>query len=380
MFSSQLGAERSYTRENKILGRTLTAPWLSMPLGTDGDLYFSGNLGINYQSSENPVFIPELSRMEIQYRFSSQFSMRSGRFSWRDPSLFTAGGSFDGVEIVYDPGFFTLGAAFLYTGFLHRNSVDVSVSPGDSRDYSALLDWADFSGTYFSVPRFIGSLYGEFPVFPFGRGVLNTGIMVQFDNSGAEEKFNTQYFLLRYTLFYRRWDFAFSGAVQLVNTAARGFMAGFATAAECGIALPGALTDRLSFGLRWASGAGPVTAAYFPVTREAQGLALRPALTGIMTVRVKYENRINPSLFAEIGGRYFLRTDASSFSDPDLGHQNLGADSYLLGAEFDAGILWVPFSDLSFSFSAGAFFPQTGIAMRQADLRWFINVGTIFSF
>jgi len=352
------------------------APWLSFPLG-DADIYVSAGLSANYE--EKFFFVPELFRAELSYRANSDsypgFGVRLGRIKWQDITRFTAIGTFDGAEVLADLGSAQLGLAALYTGLLYKDTADINTSPGDTKDYGAAFEWNDFEGTYFAPRRLLASLYGDFPAFPSGRGNIQAGLMAQFDFSGAKEAFNTQYLLIRYSFYYKSFDLAAAGAIELENTEGDGLRAAYAFSAEGGWQT-GLLVDRLSLGLRWSSGDGPASASFFPLTREAQGVAFRPVLSGMMILRANYQARLLPSLSAQLGGRYFIRTDSTSYVDPYI--QN---GSYLLGTELDGTVLWLPFSDLSFSLSGGLFFPRTGAAMAEnAPLRWAVNMGAIFSF
>ena len=354
-------------------GSLLLAPWFSAPLGT-ADFFVS--LGMNVTYKDSWFTVPELLRLELAVRPSSSFAMRAGRIFWEDPSLFTAWGPFDGLELFLDLGKSRFGAAALYTGLLYKDRALVNFNPGGADDYNAAFDWDNFENTYFAHRRFLAALYGEFPGLPYKRGQLYAGLLAQFDLSGAEEPFHTQYLFLRNTLNYKRLDLSLAGAAELENTEAEGIKPAFAAAIEGGIKISYTLQDRFSLGLRWASGEGPNTAAFFPITREAQGVALRPALSGIMAVRANYEVLPFQSLTAEFGGRYFLRTDSGSFADKDIENE-----SYLLGAEVNASLLWAPLSDLSFSMAGGLFMPKTGKAMSDdANIRWFFSLETIFSF
>jgi len=222
----------------------------------------------------------------------------------------------------------------------------------------------------------MASLYGEFPCFISGRGQIFAGIMGQFDLSDADERFNTQYLLLRRTLVYKAFDTDLAAAVELENTDANGLKPGFAVFIEGGWQLPTAIKDRLSLGFVWASGEDSSKAAFFPVTREAQSYVLEPSLSGMMIIRMNYAALILPTLSAELGGSYFIRTDSTSFTMPYLED-----DSYPLGLELGAGLKWVPFSDLSFSLKGGIFLPKTGSAWTDdAPVLWRVTVGTVFSF
>ena len=353
-------------------GKLILAPWLFLPLG-EADLRISA--GLNADIAKENAFAPELFRLEFSYKPSAMFSFRLGRFYWQDPSRFTAKGHYDGLELSFDLGKVRLSAAALYTGFSYKDTAEVNVSPKDQNDYNAVLDWQNFADTYFAPRRLLAVLSGEFPGFPPGWGHFYAGLMAQFDLSNADERFHTQYLFLRHALSYKIFDLSAVGAAELENTEDEGIRAAFAAALEGGWQLPGSIKDRLSLGVRWASGNGPNTAAYFPITTEAQGVALKPNLSGMMIIKLNYEVRLHPAFSAEIGARYFIRTDSTSFTLPELED-----DSYLLGAEFNTSMLWVPLSDLSFSLNGGIFIPKTGNAMSSdAAVRWAITIGTILS-
>ena len=364
--------------------KTTLSPWLSFPIG-GANFYIS--LGFIADYEKEFALFPELHKMELSLRLpvdypgttsggtNYRFGFRLGRIFWQEPSQLLAAGFFDGLDVFAEFGSARLGATAFYTGFLYKNTANINISPGDPIDYGAVLDWDNFKDTYFAPRRLITSLYGDFPGFPFGRGEIHAGLLAQFDFSGAEEAYNTQYLLFRYLFFYKRFDLAASGAAELENTEANGLKAGYAFSVEGGWQL-GLLIDRLSLGFRMGSGERNNSAAFFPLVREAQGLVLEPILSGMMIIRLLYEARPISTLSMELGGRYFIRTDGSNFTDPHLEN-----DSYFLGAEVNGAMLWVPVSDLSFSLSGGVFLPKTGRAFTSGTpVRWAINLGTIFSF
>jgi len=358
--------------ETNYASKTTIAPWLSLPIG-ESDFYVSAGMSVHYE--EKFSFVPELFRLELTLRPGTRFSARLGRISWQDPSLFTAFGYLDGADISLNLGAIRLGAAGFYTGLLNKNTASINISPGDPTDYSADFDWSDFGNTYFAPRRFLASLYGDFPGLPYGRGNINAGLLAQFDLSEAAEHYNTQYLLLRYTFYYKRFDLAASGAVEFENTKADGIKLAYAFSMEAGLQT-GFLRDRLSLGLRYASGSDQDTAAFFPVIRESMGAVLTPVFSGIMTIRGIYEARFTPTLAAYLGGRYFIRTDTSTFTDPYIVN-----DSRLLGIETDGTVQWNPFSDFSFSVAGGIYFPKTGPAMASdAPVRWSLKMSAIFSF
>jgi len=350
-----------------IASKTTIAPWLSLPLGSS-DFYMSAGISARYEDKLS--FTPELFRMELNLRPSVRFGARLGRIQWQDPSLLIASGYLDGADISLNLGKVRLGAAGFYTGFLFKDTASINISPGDPADYSVEFDWTDFANTYFAPRRVLASLYGDFPGFPRGRGNISAGLLAQFDLSDAEERFNTQYLLLRYTVYYKRFDFAASGVIE-----AESKNLAYAFSFEAGLRT-GLLRDRLSLGLRMASGSSKYTAAFFPVTRESQGTVLTPVFSGVIIARCVYQIRFSQAFAAYLGGRYFVRTDAVSFADPYIAN-----NSPLLGAEADGSIQWNPVSDFSFSAAGGIYFPKTGPAMAgNAPLRWSVKINAVFSF
>ena len=363
--------------ETDISGTVILAPWLSVPFGTS-ELYVSA--GLYSGIADESYLAPELYRLEFSSRFSSLLSIRVGRINWEDSSGLVAKGNFDGVDVLFDLGQFRLGVNALYTGLLFKDTAKINTSPANTKDYSVVFDWSDFAGTYFAPARLLASVYGTFPGFPAGRGTLYAGLMGQFDFSDTDEAFNTQYLLLHYTLFFNAFNNAFdvdaAAAIELENTDADGFRPAIAFSLEGGWQLPTALADRLSLGIAWASGDGSATGAFFPITREAQSFVLAPTLSGILVIRVNYHARIIQSLSTELGCAYFIRTDSTSFQA-----SYLEDNSYALGAELNARLLWVPFSDLAITLNGGVFLPQTGSAwVDDAPTLWRITLGTVFSF
>ena len=357
--------------ETDISGKATLAPWLSVPAG-EADFNLSFGVFAGYE--ERFSVIPDLFRLEFSFKPLAPLSIRAGRFSWQDPSRFVAKGNFDGLDLLLDLGKVRLGAAVLYTGFLYQGSTDINISPSDTAKSDVVFDWVDFANTYFAPRRLLTALYGDFPGFPFQRGSLCLGFMAQFDLTDAAEAFHTQYIIMRYTFVYKSFDLFSSGAVEFENTLAEGLKAAYAFTIETGWQTGFRLKDRLSTGLRWSSGEGPYAAAFFPLFREAQGMVLKPSFSGIMTLWAQYKVRVMDTVSMDLTERYFFRTDSTSFADPDLNDTG-----YALGLEFGGSMLWVPFSDLSFSLAGGFFFPQAGNAM-DGPVRWSLTLGTILSF
>ena len=343
----------------------------------EADLYLSAGISADYQHNREKklLFIPELFRLELSFKPLETMTVRAGRIPYEDPSRFTATGLFDGAALEMDLGPVTLGLAGFYTGFLYRETAGIRANPGDPENDAAPLDWSDFSGTYFAPRKAIAAVEAEYRGFISPRGILRAGLLAQFDLSRAEEKQHTQFFLVRYSLVFKSIDAAAAGALEFLPKP-DGLKTAYALALEGGWRIPAALPSRLSLGLRWASGEGSSRAAFDPVISRSQGRALEPDFSGLMVIRPLWEARLLPSLQGELGGRYFIRTDSITFTDPGLA----GDDSYFIGLELDGALRWVPFSDLSLSLSGAVFIPQTGKAMKDDEpLRWTVTAGALFS-
>lgn len=359
------------TAEENIYGRASFSSWCSIPFD-NSDFFISA--GLNTDFSDEVSFIPELIRMEYSTRLFNSVSIRAGRIPWMDTSRFTAKGRFDGAEILFDYNKIRFGASCFYTGLLYKETANINNSKSISENESA-FDWSDFSNTYFAPKRLLTSIYGEFPGFPFQRGNFYAGLLAHFDLDNSEY-FSTQYLLLRYTFTYKQFDFLAAGAAELESTNSNGIRPAFAYSLETGMQLPTPIRDRVSLGFRWSSGEGQYTAAFYPIISEAQGIVLKPGFSGMMIINANYEARIHSSFSSEIGARYFIRTDSSSFIDNELEN-----DFYSIGAEVHGQLLWVPVSDLFMSLTGGIFLPQTGRAMHSdAKPRLFLRVGTLLSF
>jgi hypothetical protein len=362
--------------ETEGSGRFQAAPWLSLPLN-GADLYLSAGISADYQSSRDPenLFIPELFQLELSFKPLETITVRAGRIPYQDPSRFTARGLFDGAALDMDFGKARLEAEAFYTGLIYKKTAEIRANPGDPVNYDAPLDWDNFADTYFAPPKMIAALQGEYRGFVSPRGTLYGGFLGQFDLSRAEEKQHTQFLLLRYALVYKSIDLSAAAALELLPKNGD-FSAASAATLEGGWRIPAGLSSRLSLGIRWASGKGPSASAYNPVTSEAQGRVLEPDFSGLMVIRPLYEARLLSSLSAELGGRYFVRTDSLTFTDPGLA----GDSSYLVGLELDGAFRWAPFSDLSLSLSGGVFFPKTGKVMKDDEpVRGTVSLGLIFS-
>jgi hypothetical protein len=358
---------------------TATAvPWFAAPLGEQGDVYLSGGISAEYAGEEwKPV--PELYRFEIAYRFDSGLRLKAGRLSYREPLNLMMNGLFDGLAAEFDIGKTRLSAGAFYTGLLYKKTAHIVMSPGD---YSAYSD----RDHYFASRRLAFALDWEIPAIANTEAKLDLGIAGQFDLNEPDDqiegdgKIHSQYALAEFTLPFANYFNARLGALMgILEEDDR--TPGFCFAVSGGLTWlpPGGANDRLSLDMTLSSGAWNDTIrAFLPVNTIAQGKVLRPKISGLALTELGYALRLHNTLSAEARGAYFFRTDSYTYNDPGL---DRASRSPLLGGEVYGSLSWAPFSDLSFTLGAGAFFPQWGKAFSPgAPVKWRVALETIFSF
>jgi hypothetical protein len=344
-------------------------PWFSVPLGERSNLYLSGGLNAVYREAEGWDFIPELYRFEALFHGPSHIEWTFGRSQMEDATGYIANGLFDGVSVSMNLGSGSFRAGAWYTGFLYKKNAYIIMTGREQADYNDPVDWDD-PASYFASARALVDLGWE-------TGGFSLGLLGQFDlrsdeKRAGEPRYHSQYFSLAYTFSPTdELDLEAGGAVELIE--AEKTAAALSAFFSLDWMFPGSAADRLSFGLRWASGKwGDVLAAFNPVTTETQGRVLKAKLSGLMVFEGSYRIRLARPLSAEVSALYFIRTDGETFPAAS-------GSSYLLGPELDGRLVWVPVSDLSFILGGGAFFPQPGGAYDISGLQWQVSLGVMIS-
>jgi hypothetical protein len=294
-------------------------------------------------------------------------------------------GLFDGLAFSFDWGKTRLSAGAFYTGLLYKKTAYIVMSPGDYADYYD-------RDHYFASQRLVFSLGWEIPGIFTTDGAINLGITGQFDLNDPENQIDTtgqidrtakihsQYALVQFTLPFLNWFNAELGTL-LGIVEERGLRPEFCFAVSGGLAWlpPGGVNDRLFLNMVLSSGAWNDTVrAFLPINTIAQGKVLRPKVSGLALAELGYTARLHNSLSMEVSAVYLFRTDSHTYSDPDLDGTSL---SPLLGGEVYGSLTWAPVSDISFTLSGGAFFPQWGKAFAPGTAaRWRVSLETVFSF
>ncbi|GHV69158.1 hypothetical protein AGMMS49928_10570 [Spirochaetia bacterium] len=357
-------AENTFGYTGKLL------PWVSASLGKDTDLYASAGVAAKLENSDW-TFVPELLRMSLSFRFGDS-RLEAGRIRYADPLNLIAVGTFDGLsfETGLGTGNFSLGA--YYTGLLYKKTAHIAMTTKELVDYNSPLDWEDFGGTYFSPRRALAQAAYSNPYL--GPLRLKLALLGQFDASGEENLYHSQYLAMQLTLPWKIVVFEGGGTAELIEIT--GMEPKMAFAGKLGLFLmpPGGIQDRLYIGGSWSSGSqgGDSVTAFMPFTTVSQGKILRAKLSGIASVKAEYTARLHQSLALELESQYFIRTDLETYAiwpvqDPD---------SQLLGFEAYARLVYNPLSDLRFNLGGGAFIPAPE---HNADIRWQMQLNVIIA-
>ncbi|GHV69704.1 hypothetical protein AGMMS49928_13160 [Spirochaetia bacterium] len=345
-------------------------PWVSAALREDLDFYVSAGLTAKLTDSDW-TFFPELIRASLRFRFGGS-QLEAGRIHYADPFGFIAAGMFDGLsfETGLGTGIFSLGA--YYTGFLYKKTANIAITTKELIDHNSPLDWEDFGGTYFSPRRVLAQV--SYTDSLWGRLRLKLALLGQFDVSGEENLYHSQYLAARFSFPWKFFIFEGGGVMELIEAAETEPKTAFA--GELGLFLmpPGGITDRIYLGGRWSSGKqeNDSVTAFMPLTTVSQGKILKASFSGLASIAAGYNARLHQKLALEVEGRYFLRTDLGTYTvwpvrDPD---------SYLLGAEVYTQFTYSPVSDLRLNLGGGAFIPAPE---HNSDVRWQIQLNALLA-
>ncbi|MDR0452288.1 MAG: hypothetical protein LBH15_04535 [Treponema sp.] len=326
-------------------------PWLAAPLGGKADLYVSGGLSAHYDD-EAWKSLPELYRSEISVNPGPGFRLEIGRIPFRESLSFVCAGLFDGLSAGFTVGGGRLRTGLFYTGLLYKKAAYIYMSPADQADYSN-------KDSYFASRRFIAALTWEKTSVFNTLGGLSFSGLCQFDLNDTETRIHSQYLEAQYTApLGARFNTVSGAVIEAAEESGKDPYAAFALSAEIQWLLPTALSDVLTIGVRFSSGAwNDGLGVFIPVTAEAQGKILRPMFSGIALAEAAYSARLHRTLQAMVSGAYYLRTDKSTYRSPGM---DASSASPLLGAEFYGALNFSPFHDLLFSLGGGVFLPQTG--------------------
>ncbi|MCL1928905.1 MAG: hypothetical protein FWG07_08975 [Treponema sp.] len=365
----------SYDQTEEFQYSGMLIPWFSALIGNNSDLYISAGVSAKYEVKEWQA-VPELLRSELKLRMEENGEIKIGRMSYSDPLGFIASGLFDGVHYSRDMNngsIFGIGA--WYTGFLYKKNAYITMTGPELDSYNAPVDYANFSDTYFAPRRLIAAIDWEHPGLSEVIR-LNAALVGQFDLSGNDELYHTQYLIAKTIIPVNNFVFELGGCAELIENS-NNLQVSLAGEIGFGWYLPTKIYDRLSFLGRFSSGKFDDTfVAFNPITTESHGGVLKSKLSGLSMLRLDYTARLHQTFSIGLQSSYFILSDLS----PDtFGGPPGGKDGYFLGNEFYGLLIWSPVSDIQVKAGGGAFLPSLGNADKDADMLWVINLSVVLA-
>jgi hypothetical protein len=348
-------------------------PRFSTLIGDNGEFIISAGFSIGMEN-EDFFYIPELLRTEFSMRFGNS-GIRAGRINFSDPLSFIANGLFDGVQYHYNSGAGSLRVGAWYTGFQYKKRANIAMTEDDQTALNTPFEYGDID-SYFASKRMISSIGWEHP--SIGEFLhLNTAFVGQTDLNDTDNKYHSQYIILKAGIPINNFLMEFGGSVELSQTVADENKFNVAFAGEIGLFLlfPSKFNSRLSFtGIIAGGGTDDLIGAFTPISGNEYGYILKSRITGLSIFSLNYSSKFNNSLGGLFTASYFVRND-KTFNSYPIAVNNEG---YFLGLEASARITWSPASDLQFNLGGGAFFPSLGDAGSK-EIKWRVDLGVIFS-
>jgi hypothetical protein len=347
-------------------------PWVSASVNEKTSFYTSARFASKstYKDSQwVRDFSFELDRMEMNIRPTETAYLTFGRQRYRDNAGMVAAGSFDGFHGTFGLGRARIMGGVFFTGLLYKKTTEILLTGRDRENYQD-------SDVYFASHRMFMTAGGELPDLT-SRMSLAVSVLAQFDlNEFGNAALHSQYLEARYGLeATNTLRFTLTGIGGLMESGGK-TKGNLAAALAADWEIPGSLADMLSGELRWGSGAvNKAIGPFLPVTGIAQGLVFTPTLSGLMDGRISYSARPYNALSFSASATVFFRTDLETLVDPEL--DSLSKNRFL-GGEFYGQCVWAPQSPLRMTLGGGVFLPL-GAFIKNADPRWKISAGLIFS-
>lgn len=354
-------------------------PRFSALIGDNAEIYLSAGLSFGSNNENNFFFIPELLRSEFTMRFGNA-GISAGRIHYSDPLSFIADGLFDGLQFYLNSAFGRLSLGAWYTGSLYKKNAHITMTVNDQEKFEEPLDYSNFFDTYFSSSRVIAALEWNHP--SIGEFLnLHIAAIGQFDLNNADNKYNSQYFIVTAGVPVRRFLFQAGGSFGLSQTTVSDTSgatdtSGITLAGDFGVfwMLPVNIQSRLSFTAKIAGGeVNDQIAAFVPVTTKYFGNIYKQKMSGLTVLNLNYLARVHRSVGLSLLTSYFIGSSNDVTGDADSDNGNL------LGPEIFARVVWSPASDLQFNLGGGAFFPSLGNAGLGDEIRWRVDLTAAIS-
>lgn len=347
-------------------------PWVSFSPYEKVSFYISARAGFENEykdgHGEKEAFF-EFDQTELNLRVDEAVYLTFGRQRYRDSGGMIAAGLFDGFHGTFGLGRARITGSVFSTTLLRKKTAEILITEADREAYRD-------SDRYFASNRVITALGVEFPDLT-SRTSLTVSGLGQFDLNGyGGSTLHSQYFTALYRIdALNSLRFVITGIAGVMESSwePQGNLAGALTVDWD---FPGSLADMVTGELKWGSGeVNSAIGAFVPVNRIKRGMVFTPVLSGIMDARLSYRARLHRVLSFNAAGALFYRTDLETFTDTDL---DLTSKDRYLGAEIYGQMIWTPQSPLRVTAGGGVFLPG-GAFVEDADPRWKIDTGLIFS-
>jgi hypothetical protein len=352
-------------------------PRLSSSVGENGNIFISASVKAKIEN-EKTIIIPELLRTDFTYSFGNG-EFKIGRMGYQDPLGFIAVGLFDGVNVSFDAGNGSIGVGLWYTGFLYKERTNILTNSKDGDIHYNVLDFSDFQNTYFAPRRILSVIEYENQGL-YERAQLRVSLMGQFDLTGAETKFNSQYVAAKISIPANSFVYDIGLAAEMVETKdekkqniIKPAMAGLLGASYM------FSQSRLSLSGVYSSGVSDNDSytAFVPLTIVYQGNVLNAYLSGLSYISLDYLGRLHKNFSLGLNASSFIRTDLGTYAYP---YSGINSKGYIVGTEFFGCLYWNPVSDIKINLGAGVFLPQLGnmdtkaASLMRAELNLVISL------
>ena len=338
-------------------------PRLSFLIGDNGEFFMSA--GISFADSE-PALVPALLRTDFTMRFGNS-GIRAGRMNYSDPLSFIASGLFDGIQLFSNSPSGRFSAGVWYTGFLYKNTAEITMTEDDQESFVVPLDLNDFN-TYFAPKRMFTALEWSHP--SLGEMLsINVTAIGQIDFTGAA--YNNMYLLAKAGKPVNNFIFEFGGGLEIVmesSESEKPVKLAFAGDAGLSWILPTNIFSRLSLTGKIASWQMENDISEFtPITTVYYGEILKHKMSGLTVLSLNYSARLNEAFGTSLTASCFYRYDEDS--------EELRGP----GTEITGRLIWSPLSDLQLNLGGGAYLPALSNTGTSDKSRWFVGLSAILS-
>jgi len=360
-------------KENELEYSGVFIPWFSVYPGDNGGFYFSASLKADWKN-ENLSLMPELLRTEFSWR-SESGEFKLGRMQYTDPLGFIVDGLLDGVSMSMDMGGGSVNMGTWYTGLLCKERANITMTPAEMESYNVILDYDNFTDTYFAPRRVISTLGWEHPGLD-EQVRVKLAVLGQFDLA-KKNNLNTQYFMGKISAPVNDFLFDLGGCLEAIEYLDENKIA---LAGEVGFSWFFAVT-RLSLTGRYSGRVSEEDdskmTVFLPVSTVYQGNILKARFSGLSVVTLDYLCRPHRTFSINLSSSCFLRNDLGTYNGYPVtaaGDDDLDKKSYILGTELFGRFRWAPVSDIQINLGGGAFLPAMGNVARKAPLLWRVEM------